>query len=387
MRINRRTIKSIIVWLLMFGIIYSSSMVVFETFSGFIRLSILLVLSITLFLIGRKKFNTKIVLIYFSFLLLIGISITINGTVIALDLGSMAAITSAMLIITTLSKEEYIESFTSIMMFLAICSLVTYILFIVAPSVVYRFPIHTWRMGRTQFANMFLAAVPVSMNDYYRNFGIFYEPGIYQIFINIALLFELFYRNTNVKRVIVWVMTIITTLSTNGVISCGILLFAYGLKLVGRTSDKQAKKRRLRFLVLGTALVFCFIYFYGTGVIDNRLFNKFTTTRTSGTIFDRLNAITYALDKFFSDPIFGVGHTHLQDAYNITFTPLNWFMFYGFLFGLAANVFYCKFVHDLNEKKGIKIVLSVFLLSILTSQNVAREWFVWCIVFYGSYQV
>lgn len=65
-----------------------------------------------------------------------------------------------------------------------------------------------------------------------RNAGICWEPGCYQAFLNIALLFLLDgwkYREIepSFKQLLVLIITIITTGSTTGLILFAIILFAY----------------------------------------------------------------------------------------------------------------------------------------------------------------
>ena len=375
--------RSRLQWLLMLGIIFASSMYVFEMFPGMVKLSLLLVFSLLLFLLSGCRIKKKDFYFLTVILMLIFLSLLYNGMVFSLDIGAVVGVAVAFFIASALSRREFMEKYNAIFTFLAICSLIGYALFIIAPSLVNRFPIHTWRNGRARFANMILSVVPVSMSDYYRNFGIFYEPGIYQIYLNFALLFELFFLKANPKRIVLWVVTLITTLSTNGIISGGMILFAYGIKLAGNARTKRERNRIIIISVVSLAALLLFVYLYQIGIIDNRLFNKFSTTRNSGSTYDRLNAITYAVNKFGENPLLGVGHINLTDAYNITNTPLNLFMLYGLLFGCLVNFAYCMFVVSLPESWLVRAILVVATLSAIISQNMAREWMIWCIVFYG----
>ena len=43
---------------------------------------------------------------------------------------------------------------------------------------------------------------------------------------------------------------------------------------------------------------------------------KFSSTKTSGSYYDRTNAISYALSKIFQNPLLGVAARGIEDSYN-----------------------------------------------------------------------
>ena len=57
----------------------------------------------------------------------------------------------------------------------------------------------------------------------FRNGGMFWEPGAFQIFINLALLIELLKNLPRGRVILVYVITIITTFSTTGFLGMGML--------------------------------------------------------------------------------------------------------------------------------------------------------------------
>lgn len=63
-----------------------------------------------------------------------------------------------------------------------------------------------------------------------RNCGMFWEPGAFQVFLNLALLFELFVikrKSGGLGRLALLIITIATTVSTAGLFNMCILIFAY----------------------------------------------------------------------------------------------------------------------------------------------------------------
>ena len=63
----------------------------------------------------------------------------------------------------------------------------------------------------------------------YRNYGIFWEPGAFQIFLNYGIIYELFCdkRKGKTIRIIALLTALITTFSTTGYISLCLILMAF----------------------------------------------------------------------------------------------------------------------------------------------------------------
>ena len=66
----------------------------------------------------------------------------------------------------------------------------------------------------------------------YRNSGAFHEPGAYGVFLNLAIIFNTFFEGSMFnKKNIVFMLCILTTLSTAGFITLFVILISYLLKL------------------------------------------------------------------------------------------------------------------------------------------------------------
>ena len=152
-----------------------------------------------------------------SFLMIIGIqmvSAVFTGTYMGVTTGLYISTISAFLFVVAVDYDEFQEVFRYFVIVECICSLVVFFAYLVAPSIFDVFStITTWRQGRIFFKNVYISVLPVSMGSYYRNFGIFVEPGIHATIISFAFIQELFHRKTNIKVVILYIMTVITTCS------------------------------------------------------------------------------------------------------------------------------------------------------------------------------
>jgi hypothetical protein len=120
-----------------------------------------------------------------------------------------------------------------------------------------------------------------------RNFGVFWEPGAYQVFLNLALLFILTSNIKNSRKALecsVLTVAILTTYSTTGYISCVLI---YGAMLFNHKERITIPKFVL--VVLGFLLLF---YSVSALVVNNPIIvSKFREGQTNyGSFKDRYNA-------------------------------------------------------------------------------------------------
>ena len=207
-----------------------------------------------------------------------------------------------------------------------------------------------------------------------RNYGIYREPGVFQIFIIVALLFEIYYfKQIDIKRVIVLSITLLTTLSTTGVIAflVWIVLFLFKNKLLVKTI-------RIKYIVclmvivslLVGLLLFLFDSFFDT------VFGKFTLENAS--FLARLSSIIVNIKIWIENLVFGVGLTNVENLYmqesnNIfgvfikdnTNTILVQYAVFGTLFGILWTIGYIKAACALGKSKIERIL--IFLIIIILS--------------------
>ena len=102
----------------------------------------------------------------------------------------------------------------------------------------------------------------------------------------------------------------------------------------------------------------------------------------------RLNSFTYVLDEFIRSPIVGMGPSGKDNLKELgitmmTFTPLNYFAFYGLLMGII-HVYGLIKVMRLRHKRIIEAVIVLFVLVLSTvSEQFAFNPILMCFSFYG----
>ncbi|MEK3766890.1 O-antigen ligase family protein [Solibacillus sp. FSL K6-4121] len=236
--------------------------------------------------------------------------------------------------------------------------------------------------------NLLFSVVNINPGYFPMNFGLFWEPGAYQTFINLALFFQMFIlRELKYKYILVYLLTVFTTFSTTGYLGAAIILIAF---FFSNRMILDNRKKILAIILTGLVLSFIISYNYLPDIIKFKVFGKLeailnsdlaieNSSYTSTTI--RTDSIKYPLFMAFENPFFGVGFSNLyQNALDIGFkmvtaTPVNWLALFGIPLGLLLNM--CVYQWTKLVKGGVffKILIFIFLLIIVISENYNRDIF------------
>ena len=140
-----------------------------------------------------------------------------------------------------LTFEQFTQSFIRIMLILCLYSLLcSYVLMpLVMNAGLSSFGTVINPNGDVPYVD-FIFSFALKYFGLQRNYGLFREPGVYQIFILAALAMELFMSRQKIRvfRLVVLLGTLITTFSTIGIV-CGILMMA--LYILPRLSKKPVR--------------------------------------------------------------------------------------------------------------------------------------------------
>lgn len=96
---------------------------------------------------------------------------------------------------------------------------------------------------------------PMIQHGVYRNSGLWWEPGAFQVFVNIAFVFALINKTVNKKVYIIIALTIISTLSTTGVLVFILLSSIYWWRYVSVSRNKMIYFIVVFFLIVLVVLV------------------------------------------------------------------------------------------------------------------------------------
>ncbi len=179
-----------------------------------------------------------------------------------------------------------------------------------------------------------------------RNYGPFWEPGGFSIFIVLAILFAISSSNTkkNNLKLFVLFVTLVTTGSTSAYISLLIILVCYFNELIERFFSPQY----IWALVL---IVFLGVYVLYSGNIQSKL----TYSAVNYSLNDRLVDLKIGFDLFKEHPLFGWGNSNvpfaIAKARSIFFANSNGVMSMLFTFGILFTISY--YYHTFNNLKKL----------------------------------
>ncbi len=384
--------KENIQFLIVMLFIYSNFSLCFLQFKDSISISLTIITLLIYMIMCKKKItiNKRGMFIFLLVVFLILISCFINNTASLLDMNVIVKWSIAFLMISIFSIEDFAESY--IKSLIVICSIVLFLVLIIYPNIFEHFPyIKTdkW-IGNAQeqgIHNILVGVVSVNAK-YKRNWGIFYEPGMFAFFINIATYFMLFVsKNIKIKYIIIFTIALLTTTSTNGYISMILIYIAYFLKKKDTKYKKEKKKNRKIIWIIFLILIVAIVFFINNTERWYFLVNKlleFNSSTSSGSGYERINAVKNEFYAFLQNPITGLSNMGVSKFYDgiATFTPLQWFATYGFLFGIICNMAILKFCINKNEKILFNIFRYLAFISMLVSQNMTSNLIILMIILY-----
>lgn len=368
------------IYLAIFALIYSSKDTCYfgVNISSSIKfVSYIVTLLASLYLISQSRWKdlSKVLVPYIPILcMLISFTILFNFD-LSIKYGYeilMFVTCGAIVCILPFEKFKYV--YLNIIFLLAIVSVAIYIVSIVSPALLNVFPIQHNENG-FPFRFCILSVVTDPEYGMIRNYGIFREPGVYIVYLCIGLIFELFsIEKIRIKRIMVLLVAICTTLSTAGFIVTGFMLFIF--VFMSRKSTVKQKIYFASIVLIGLLMMARYIDFKEINeVVFGKLFteNDSTASRT-GSIYTNLNMWLSSL----SATLIGVGFTFVENEFkrfvvgsigggNNTNTIVKMLAVHG--------VFYVGIIYSLMFKfcrryfKNISFIIMIALLMLQSNED------------------
>lgn len=381
-----------------FILIYLPSSFYGISMKGSINLSILLIVAFsTVIRNNNLKVNVKSLMFILAIMILSSLTMIMNLDSPYQYLIFGTAIICAYFMYLSFSFTKFVFIFTKIMYFLCIFSLITFVLLLTVPSVYSVFPTITNSAGL--IVRNILFSVVHNSTYFNSNFGMFWEPGAFQTFINLALYFQLFIlKDLDIRRIIVFIITIFTTFSTTGYISMFILFVIYLLINKSKTKIALKKRKKLIKIVMVLLLIGIFIFNMMPSHIVFKVFGKLEAIINPnlanqniayGSTTARIDAIKIPLINWLRSPLWGVG---FEDMYNysingntnfLTATPLNWFGLFGLPLGVLFNYCIWRLTKFSNNSFFVRIFEFLFLNLIILSEYYNMNAFLLTLIIYG----
>lgn len=299
-----------------------------------------------------------------------------------------AIMLAAILFVLVGDKHEFHIAYDRILYFLSIWSIATYVMMVLLPGIVSKFPSVTNSNGTPFY---FLGFSLMNSRLHYgmvRNSSIFREPGVFCVMLTIAMLNEMIIlKKMRTKRILVYTAAMVTTYSTAGYIIL-LLLFLYYLAV-----DTKARHKGLLITLLAAAAL---VMATQTDLLsaEGAIFDKFVKGSNSyGSWLARLTSVTSSIQIALQNPVCGIGRYALYDtvlgtagvyrAVDNTNTILVGFAAYGLMFGLVLTWGCWRFIRKQQRNLLAACYLFVLLLLALSNEDFGQNILFYVLVFEG----
>ena len=371
--------------LLLFGIIYTSADSLIYTSPDLIQADYLVSLNIVFILISlirsinaRKAVNkNNIIAPTILLIFLLASVISRFGNIISL-LYQIFILAGGFSLIICMGVRNLLLSYTKLIYILCIASLGLYSVAILTPDLLGLLP-GASNSSAISFKSIFLSHIFTDVKTL-RNSSIFREPGVFSIYIAVALIIDLYWReDRNNTEVAVKIFALLTTFSSVGYI---VLIVLFIL-------DKKINSTKYLFTILIATILLVGLWQVERvlGIdIYSTVFSKFDENSLSyGSTLSRLASVTVNWEMFLTNPFIGVGIENYKNLFElISFrqygVPLNsesqstnTFMsilaIYGIFVLSSFMLILFRSAQILGTKMSINFVILISLLLMLSSQD------------------
>lgn len=289
------------------------------------------------------------------------------------------------------SFEAFAETFEKIMFFFAVTSVFFTILATINKALVASFPVF-YNSAGTAFYNMLVCMITVS-GETVRNYGIFREPGVFQMFLMVGLLFYTYFgKEFKIYRFFIYIVAVGLTYSTTGYIALMIYLILYLVKDNRKLAEKKKKIAVVVLIIVGLLLLLLTTDLLSS---DGIVFDKFSNMKRHTTIA-RFASISANIEMWLQSPIFGKGLIYVSDTFpeislmrygyasthntNTLFCEL---ATYGILYTVIFVVGYIRLVKIISKRKIEQCLIGAVLLVLVFGEKLTFSPIVYILMFYG----
>ncbi len=365
---KRRDVINALLMLLFFT---STDTVLFGTNADFAFLYISRIVGLLLILLlpllmseGRLVVNGQ-----FTLCCILVFIMTVSGITNQAGIGTLLSRVIAVLTAYSIAKYCTLEAFaTSFCRFVCIVSWVAIVIEILAyvlPGAVYAMPTIVNTAG-TRHATCFFGSIATEniAKPLIRSNGIFWEPGAFAVYLNLALFFRLFaLKEQRISQLVTYLAALIITFSTAGYICFAFLMIVYILFFNSGKANSKSKWVMV-FLMLVAVIVA-----FASPTVKSLLFGKIINRES--TMMVRWYSFIGGFQVAAAAPLIGVFSNNIRDAMReyaaasggmLTNTWTYQFAAYGFPFGILFTWFSYRFFAKFEFKKIVAILLFAFLL-------------------------
>lgn len=365
-------------FIIIFAILVSKSLY-YETFGE--NKLIILILGLTilnvLYKLYRKQFFLlkKSVLLYLLIILVIFIN---PNAKMSTSLVFTALLTTSLCFTSIIPLSRFTKVFYNLVKFLMIASLFRYLFILINVTSIFPDFISIEGDHYTNFVFFGILEGEHTFFGLLRNNGLWWEPGAFQVIINLAFLLGLAFKRVSKKDYFLFLIVIITTGSTAGILIFLMLSFIYF-------------RKNMNYKLISISLLLIVPFLFLTSFYEIVVESKLNLDNSSAN--SRFNDAVVAFKMFLDYPFIGTGmgdieilkeytskHSYgtgsngilllLANLGILSFTILIPLIFPGYLIGF--------------NKKIDKIIVSLSLFLIFFTQNCTIMLIFSVVLFYGA---
>ena len=340
----------------------------------------------------NKLIKSLIVLCILVIILVFNYVFAIKGQQLNSYFYMVLTIIIAFFINLSIQNDNFSKSFLTVLYVIEIHAVLSFIFSIFFVEYLQNILLHGEKVYQT-FYYIFFYRIETSQVSIYglniiRNSGLFWEPGILQIFLNLLLYIQLFEKRTSSLKIIITLLLIITTYSTTGyILMILIMVFKY---------KSFFSIRNFPYLFLLAIPIIMLLYPIISFHIENKAFGE-NVMSTYVRVFDVLQSV-----KIISDyPITGIGlswevYEKLQLSYKevlgvISLKPsgnTNSVLSTMILFGLPVGLLFIMALYrqELFTIKNRIIIFIILFISLSSEPLLLRPFFMF-IIFNGIVKI
>ena len=262
-------------------------------------------------------------------------------------------LTSSFFIAKQISLNDYAKAYCKILNIIGIFSCVMFLFHDYFRTASY-LPTITNTNGYTFRSALFANIAESTLDVMHRNIGPFWEPGAYQAYLILGIIFSLFldFRTSErIRNVIIYIISLIFTYSTTGYVALIPLITAYLL------TSKRISNRWVK-LILASVCILAVYYILKNEEAYSLVFGKIFEQNDS--YVSRVGSIQNGIEVAMKNPIFGVGPVEFEsllDGIAIVNTTVMHFAIYGV--GVGLIYLYCMYRFS---KSCVNNIISAFFV-------------------------
>lgn len=283
-------------------------------------------------------------------------------------------------------KVKFYEIFLNIMLFFCVFSLIMTVVSNINPSFILIFPVSEYRNFHTVYGlHTFLGIYHSQIN---RNCGPFREPGVFEVYLNVALMIVLFQHKTDKHRlfkIILLVITIVSTESSTGIVAMAAIFFGYVLY---RPQIRDKIHGHLKMIMLFGLIASVVAVF----TIPSLLLQKLDASSVSySSYFTRYIGSLTDIKLWLDAPFFGQGIAKYESLYAGTANSVtNALAIYGLIFTFLEAMLVWRFIKGIVTKKEgrlTQLCLAVAMMVIFFTQAILFFPFIQTMLFYEAFEL